>query len=705
MSTELHDSPAEPLLPPRAKIIPHRLEMHGHVRIDPYYWLRERDNPEVLAYLQAENDYADALMAHTRALREILFHEMKGRIKPSDVSVPFRYGEYFYYVRYEPESEYPIYCRKHGTLEAPEEVMLDGNALARGHDYFTIGSWTVSERHDLLAYAVDTQGRRIYTLYVKHLLTGEQLPDTIPAFTGNMVWANDNRTLFYSRQDPDTLRSSRIYRHVLGTDPAHDELVYEESDETFSVHVTKSKSRHYLFIVSDQSITTEYRYLDANHPFEQPTILLPRERGHEFDVDHIGDRFVIRTNDRAMNFRLVTAPVTNPDRAHWDELVPHREDVLLEGFELFDRAVVLEERKLGLVHLRVKPWEGTGEHELEFPEPAYLAMLGDNYELSSNTLRYEYTSMTTPLSVYDYNMETRETVLLKQDEVLGGFDAGNYRTERLFAPSHDGVVVPISLVYRKGFVREGSHPLLLYGYGAYGISLDASFSASRLSLLDRGVVFAIAHVRGGEELGRQWYEQGKLLNKKNTFYDFIACAEYLRDQQYVHPEKLFAMGGSAGGLLMGAVMNMRPDLFAGIVAKVPFVDVLTTMLDPTIPLTTGEYDEWGDPHDKVFYDYILSYSPYDNVEAKDYPHLLVTAGLHDSQVQYWEPAKWVAKLRALKTDRHRLILKTNMEAGHSGASGRFKPYEEIAFHYAFLLDVLAQQALISDQEAPGSSAL
>lgn len=679
--------------------------MHGHVRIDPYYWLRERDNPEVLAYLQAENAYTEAVMAHTRTLRETLFREMKGRLKPTDASVPFRMDEYFYYVRYETECEYPIYCRKHRTLEAPEEIMLNGNELAKGHEYFVIGNWAVSPQHDLLAYAVDTQGRRIYTMYVKQLATGEHLSDVIPQFTGNMTWANDNRTIFYSKHDLDTLRSHRIYRHVLETDPAHDELVYEEMDESFSVHVWKSKSRRYLFLASEQSITSEYRYLDADDPFGTPKIILPRTRGHEYDVEHIGDRFVIRTNDRATNFRLVTAPVANPGKEHWQELVPHREDVLLEGFEVFDRYLVVEERKRGLVHLRVKPWDGEGEHDITFPEPAYLAMFGDNYELSSNTLRYEYTSMTTPLSIYDYNMETREAVLLKQDEVLGGFDSQNYQTERLSAPASDGVSIPISLVYRKGFARTGEHPLLLYGYGAYGISIDASFSAARISLLDRGVVFAIAHVRGGEELGRQWYEDGKLLKKKNTFTDFIACAEYLIQQQYVHPQKLFAMGGSAGGLLMGAVMNMRPDLFAGIIAKVPFVDVLTTMLDPTIPLTTGEYDEWGDPHDKVFYDYILSYSPYDNVEAKEYPHLLVTAGLHDSQVQYWEPAKWVAKLRALKTDCHRLILKTNMEAGHSGASGRFKPYEEIALDYAFLFDVLGQQSSSSDQEAPWFSAM
>lgn len=698
-----HASGFSEAVPPKAKAIPHRLEMHGHVRIDPYYWLRERDHPDVLAYLQAENAYAEGVMAHTRALQDTLFQEMKGRIKPTDESVPFRVDEYFYYVRYETECEYPIYCRKPRTLDAPEEVMLDGNELAKGHEYFVIGNWAVSPKHDLLAYAVDTQGRRIYAMYVKNLATGELLSDVIPRFTGNMTWANDNRTVFYSKQDPDTLRSHRIYRHVLGTDPAHDELVYEETDETFSVHVWKSKSRRYLFLASEQSITSEYRYLDADDPFGTPKIILPRTRGHEYEVEHIRDRFVIRTNDHATNFRLVTAPVASPGMEHWQELVPQREDVLLEGFEVFDRYLVVEERKHGLVHLRVKPWGGDGEHSIEFPEPAYLAMLGDNYELDTNLLRYAYTSMTTPLQIYDYNMETREALLLKQDEVLGGFDSQNYRTERMFAPAPDGVSVPISVVYRKGVSRTGEHPLLLYGYGAYGISIDASFSAARISLLDRGVVFAIAHVRGGEELGRQWYEDGKLLKKKNTFTDFIACAEYLIREQYVHPKKLFAMGGSAGGLLMGAVMNMRPDLFAGIIAKVPFVDVLTTMLDPTIPLTTGEYDEWGDPHDKVFYDYILSYSPYDNVEAKEYPHLLVTAGLHDSQVQYWEPAKWVAKLRALKTDCHRLILKTNMEAGHSGASGRYKPYEEIALDYAFLLDVLAQHASSSGQEPSDGS--
>lgn len=673
--------------PPKAKLIPHQLEKHDQVRVDPYYWLNDRTNPEVLAYLQEENDYAKAMREHTADLEQVLFNEIKGRIKQTDLSVPFKQEDYIYYIRYEEGKEYALYCRKKGSLTSPEEIMIDGNALAQGHEYFSLGHWVVSSGQDILAYAMDTQGRRIYSIRFKNLATGETLTDVIPSVTGNMEWGNDNRTLLYARQDPDTLRAFQIYRHVLGTDPAGDELVYEEADETFSAFVTKSKSKRFLLIGLHQTVSSEYRFLNADTPGDTFQVFLPRERGHEYDVDHLGEHFFIRTNDHAKNFRLMKAGVKTIEKAQWQEVIPHRPDVFFEGFELFREYLVVEERRQGLIHLKIHHNSGGQEHELDFGEPAYLAALGDNFEIDTPYLRFGYTSMTTPMTIYDYHMETREKVFLKQEEVLGEFQISDYQTERHFAPSADGTLIPISLVYRKGFSPNGSHPLLLYGYGSYGASMDASFSSARLSLLDRGFVYALAHIRGGEELGRQWYENGKLLQKKNTFTDFIACAEFLSQQGYAHPQKTFAMGGSAGGLLMGAVMNMRPDLFHGMVAQVPFVDVVTTMLDPNIPLTTGEYDEWGDPNQRDSYEYMLAYSPYDNVEAQAYPHLLVTAGLHDSQVQYWEPAKWVAKLRALKTNEHRLLLKTNMEAGHSGASGRFKRYEETAMIYAFLLDL------------------
>ena len=655
--------------------------------MDNYYWLKERENPEVIEYLKAENDYTKTVMAHTEGLEQALFEEIKGRVKQTDMSVPYRLDDYFYYTRYEDGKEYPVYCRKKGSLESAEELMIDGNALAEGHEYFSIGSYVVSAGQDILAYAVDTVGRRIYSIYFKNLTTWELLSDVIPHTTGNMDWANDNATVFYSKQDADTLRSYQIYRHVLGTDPAHDPLVYEEPDETFSVQVFKTKSKQYLMIASFQTLSSEYRYVDAQNPTRLFTVFAPREREHEYQVDHYQDKFYIRTNDQAKNFRLMTTPTTATGRGHWQEMIPHRQDVLLEDFEIFQDHLVLEERKQGLVHIRMIPWGGGKEHELDFGEPAYLTYLSDNYEFNTPILRFAYTSMTTPNSIYDYDMVTREKTLLKQEEVLGGFDRTNYQTERLHARADDETEIPISLVYRKGITKDGQNPLLLYGYGSYGLSMDASFSSPRVSLLDRGFVFAIAHIRGGEELGRSWYENGKLLNKNNTFTDFIACAEYLVREQYTNRDKIYAMGGSAGGLLMGAVINKRPDLFQGVVAQVPFVDVITTMLDPSIPLTTGEYDEWGDPNQKEYYYYILSYSPYDNVEAKAYPHLLVTTGLHDSQVQYWEPAKWVAKMRAVKTNSHRLLLKTNMDAGHGGASGRFQRYKELAFQYTFLLDL------------------
>jgi len=669
------------------KKIPTKLEKHGHTRFDNYYWLRERENPEVIKHLNEENEYAAKEMAHTRAFEEKLFEEIKGRFKQTDMSVPYKREDYFYYTRYEEGKEYPIYARKRGSLDQPEEIMLDANVLAQGHEFFSIGGWAVSSGQDFLAYAVDTQGRRIYTAYLKNLTTGEILPDVLPNVTENLTWANDNKTIFYGKQDETTLRQYQIYRHVVGTDPSRDQLVYQENDETFVTYIFKTKSKKFLMIVSSQTISQEYRYLDAGNPSGEFKIFLPREREHEYHVEHFQDRFIIRTNSEAKNFRLMSTPVEKPERQHWQEIIPHREDVYLGDFELFKDHLAVEERARGLTQIRVIPWSGGTGQYLEFDEPAYRANLGVNLEFDTTQLRFEYTSMKTPLSIYDYDMVTRNKTLLKREEVLGGFDPENYVTERLHAQAADGTIVPISILYRKGLKKDRTNPLLLYGYGSYGLSIDASFASPRLSLVDRGFVFAIAHVRGGQELGRRWYEDGKLLNKKHTFADFVACAEFLISEKFTNPQKLFAMGRSAGGLLMGAVSNLRPDLFKGIVAEVPFVDVITTMLDSSIPLTTGEYDEWGDPNQRQYYDYMLSYSPYDNVEKKAYPAMLITGGLHDSLVQYWEPAKWAAKLRELKTDKNRLLLKTNMDAGHGGASGRFRRHHETAFSYVFLLDL------------------
>jgi len=678
--------------PPVADVRPETLVVHGDTRVDDYYWLNERENPKVRAYLEEENAYTDAVMAPNAALEDTLFEEIKGRIKQTDESVPYLLDGYYYYTRYEEGRSYPIYCRKKGSLEAPEQVMVDVNELAEGHEHMRVRGLEVSSGQNLLAYATDPVGRRIYTIHIKDLDSGRVLDDTIPEVTGGMAWANDNKTLFYAKQDPATLRSFQIYRHTLGADAADDVLVYQEDDDEFECYVWKTKSKKYLMIGSYQTLSSEIRYLDADEATGEFTVFLPREENHEYDVDHYGDEFYIRTNYQAENFRLMSTPVGQTDKAHWTEVIPHRDDVLLESFDVFRDYLVVEERKEGLIRLRVRPWSGSQEHEIDFGEPTYLAYIGTNPEIDTNKLRYVYMSMTTPRSTYEYDMSTREKTLLKRDEILGGFDPVNYRTERLYATASDGTRVPISIVYRKGLRRDGHNPLLLYGYGSYGYSMDATFNASRISLLDRGFAYAIAHVRGGQEMGRKWYEDGKLLHKTNTFTDFIACAEHLVREGYTSPEHLYAMGGSAGGLLMGAIANMRPDLFDGIVAHVPFVDVVTTMLDESIPLTTGEFDEWGNPKDKTYYDYMLSYSPYDNVEAKDYPNILVTTGLHDSQVQYFEPAKWVAKLRSLKTDDNTLLLKTYMDAGHSGGSGRFREYRETAFDYAFLLDLARRRA-------------
>ena len=680
---------------------PHRHEKHGDVRIDDYYWLRERDNPEVREYLEAENAYVREVMAGTAAFEERLFEEIKGRIEQTDMSVPYREGAHRYYRRYEEGREYEIHCRRpiadRGEPDAAadgEQVILDVNHVAAGHEFCQVASRPVSPGADLLAYAVDTVGRRQYTIRVRDLATGEDLPDVIVDVTSNVAWAADSESFFYARHDPTTLRPYQILRHRLGDDPADDRLVYEEADDTFSCGVWLSRSKEYILIGSYQTLTTEFRYLDAADPEAPLKTFLPRRRGHEYDIDHYRGRFTIRTNDGARNFRLLEAEGDPPPPDAWRELIPHREDVLITSFELFRDHLVVAERQDGLTRLRVRRWDGA-EHHIAFDEAAFAVSIGTNREPETATLRFHYSSLTTPPSVYDYDMETRGRTLLKQEAVLGDFDPARYETERLLATAPDGVRVPISLVRRKRQSPDcdtqdeaGAAPLLLYGYGAYGISMEPTFRSARLSLLDRGFTYAIAHVRGGEELGRWWYDDGKLRKKKNTFTDFIACAEHLVAAGRAVPERLFAMGGSAGGLLMGAVVNMRPDLFHGVVAQVPFVDVVTTMLDESIPLTTGEYDEWGNPNEPGDYAYIRSWSPYDNMEPVVWPHLLVMTGLHDSQVQYWEPAKWVARRRALRPeDDRRLLLKTNMDAGHGGASGRFRQYRETALQYAFLLDL------------------
>ena len=668
---------------------PQLLEIHGHQRQDPYYWMNDRENQEVIDYLNAENTYLTEVMKPTEELQNQLFEEMKGRIKEQDESVPYFKSGYFWYTRYEKGSEYPIFCRKLGSLEALEEIILDVNTLAIGKSYFQVAQAATSTNQKILAFAADEVGRRIYTIHFKNLETREILKDQIPDVTGNFVWAADQASIFYSKQDPETLRSFQIYKHLLGSPSSTDQLIYEELDEEFSCVVHKTKSEKFILIHSESTISSEIRFVPADQPSAPLQMLQARIPHLEYAADHFGDYFYIRTNDRAQNFKLVKAPLANPSKENWIEVIPHRPETLFEDFDLFTKFLVTQERSNGLTQIHIQPWEAEGEaegHSLAFEDETYTAYVGTNPEFDTNLLRFVYNSLVSPSSVYDYDMVTRQKTLLKQQEVVGGHEPSDYHSERIWAKAADGVLVPISLVYQKStFSKSGKNPVLLYAYGSYGYSMDAYFSSNRLSLLQRGFVFAIAHIRGGEDLGRAWYEDGKLLKKKNTFTDFIACAEHLVQQEYTSPAHLYAMGGSAGGLLMGAVINMRPDIFNGVIANVPFVDVVTTMLDESIPLTTGEFQEWGNPKEKEFYEYMLSYSPYDNVMAQNYPHLLVTSGLHDSQVQYWEPTKWVAKLRDQKTDPHTLLLFTNMEAGHGGASGRFNPLKEIALEYAFLL--------------------
>ncbi len=675
---------------PEAEKRPKELTIHGDTRIDNYFWLNERDNLEVINYLEAENAYVDTVLSHTKQFQKDLFEEMKGRIKEDDASVPYKKNGYYYYTRYEEGKEYPIYCRKKDDLEGEEIILLDANIRAKAHDYYNATGLVVSDNNKLLAFGEDVVSRRIYTIRIKNLETGEILKDEIPETVGYVAWANDNKTLFYTLKDETTLRPYKVMRHLIGTDISEDEEVFNEADETFYTYCWKSKSGDYIFIGSFSTLTTEYNYLSADDPDGKFKPVQPRIRALEYKVAHFDDHFYIITNaDGAENFKLVKAPVDNPQKDNWQDIIPHRSDVFLEDMTLFQNYLVLQERIKGINNIRVLPWENFDKgHYVDFGENAYLASTKDNYDFDTETVRLSYTSMTTPRSVFDYNMSTKELTLKKEQEVLGTFDKHNYKTERIYAKARDGEEVPISIVYKKGFKKNSPGPLLLYAYGSYGNSMDPYFSSIRLSLLNRGFAFAIAHIRGGQELGRRWYEDGKLLNKKNTFYDFIDCAEFLIEEGYTASKQLFAMGGSAGGLLMGAVANLRPDLWKGVLASVPFVDVVTTMLDESIPLTTGEFDEWGNPKEEEYYHYIKSYSPYDNVEAKPYPSMLITTGLHDSQVQYWEPAKWVAKLRDLKRDDNVLLFKTDMSAGHGGASGRFEALKDIALEYVFMFDLL-----------------
>jgi oligopeptidase B len=679
---------SEPTLsPPMAKVQPKVDTLHGDVRVDDYYWLRERESQEVLDYLNAENSYTDTIMSHTRQFQTDLFEELKGRINETDLTVPVRVDSFYYYSRTVEGLQYRIYCRKKGSLNGQEEVLLDVNLMAEGYSFFRLRDYYASPNHRLLAYSVDTAGNEIYTIYIKDLESGEILSDAITNSDGSCQWAADNRTLFYTTLD-HTNRPDKLYRHVLGHDPKDDILMHHEKDPTYEVYIQKSKSREYLFLELWANASTEYRFLPTNRPTKKFMIIKERKPGIEYEINHHGDNFYMVTNEDATNFKLMVAPVTNLRRNSWQEVIPHRDSVLLQGVELFANHMVIYERENGLKQARVQNLTTGKSHYIDFPEPIYSFYPTGNLEFDTDILRFQYYSLVTPKTVYDYGMNDKKKILRKQYEVLGGYDQSEYTSERIFAKAGDGTMIPISMVYRKGTTKDGTTPLYLYGYGSYGFSMDPYFSTNRLTLLDRGVIYAVAHVRGGSEMGRWWYDQGKLLNKNNTFTDFIACAEHLIAEKYTSADRLAAGGGSAGGLLMGVIANMRPDLFHLIVADVPFVDVINTMMDPSIPLTTNEYTEWGNPEKKEFYDYMLAYSPYDNVEAKNYPNMLILAGLHDPRVQYWEPAKWTAKLRALKTDNNRLLLKTNMSAGHSGASGRYDYLKEYAFEYAFVLDLL-----------------
>jgi len=669
--------------PPVAKKVPRVTVVHGDTLKDDYYWLREKTNPEVISYLEAENAYTAAVMKPTEALQQSLYQEMLARIQQTDLSVPYHYGGYLYYSRTEEGKQYSIQCRKKGSQDAPEEVVLDLNELAKGHKFMALEAYDVSDDGHMLAFSLDTTGFRQYLLQVKDLTTGKLYPEVIQK-TGSVAWAADNKTIFYTVED-QAKRQYRVYRHALGTAPEKDALIYEEKDEKFDVSVDRSRSHAVLFITSASHTTSEVRWLPADQPNAEWKLIAPREAEHEYYADHHGDRFWIRTNKSAKNFRLVSAPMSNPAPANWKEEIAHRDDVMLEGVECFADHYVVRERESGLVHFRILSFTGAETQSISFPEPVYTAFPGANAEYQTRAYRYTYNSFITPQSVFDYDLDKKESTLLKRQPVLGGFDGSRYRSERLWATARDGTKIPISIVYRKDIQRDGRAPMLLYGYGSYGLPQSAGFSSNRLSLLDRGVVYAVAHIRGGGEMGRAWHDHGKMMEKMNTFTDFIDVAQHLVDDKWTSKDRLVIQGGSAGGLLMGAVTNMRPDLFKAVLCIVPFVDVMNTMLDESLPLTVTEYEEWGNPHEKAAFAYMRQYSPYDNVAAKSYPTILVRTSLNDSQVMYWEPAKYVARLRAVKTDHNPLIFRINMGAGHGGSSGRYDALHDAAFDYAFIL--------------------
>ena len=676
-----------PPFPPKAQLKTHIDTVHGDIRSDDYFWLREKENPKVIDYLKAENAYTEAIMKHTEKFQDKLFNELKSRINETDLSVPVKQDSFYYYSRTVEGQQYRIYCRKEGSLDGEEEILLDLNVLSEGHGYFRLGVHLSSPDHKLLAYAIDTSGGEIYTLYTKYLETGQLLEDKIDSCDGSAVWAADNKTLFYTTLD-HTTRPWRLYRHKLGSSQDKDVLIYQENDETYGLYIHKSKSEEYIFMALWANASTEYRYLKANNPTGKFKTIYKRQPDIEYDVSHRGNYFYIVTNEEATNFRVMRTTTKKPFRPTWKEVIPHRDSVLVTGISMFRDYMVVYERENGLRQIRIENLKNNSRYYVEFDEPIYSVRGTGNVEFDTDVLRFRYYSLITPRSIFDYNMTSKKREMLKQYEVLGGYNPDDYQMERVFAKASDGTMIPISMMYKKGMVKDGDNPLYLYGYGSYGSSMDPYFSSNRLSLVNRGFIFAMAHVRGGSEMGRYWYDDGKLLKKMNTFTDFIACAENLISEKYTSPDNLTIAGGSAGGLLIGAVVNMRPDLFKVAVADVPFVDVINTMLDPTIPLTVNEYTEWGNPEEKEYYDYMLTYSPYDNVVAKNYPNMLITAGLNDPRVQYWEPAKWTAKLRTMKTDNNRLLLKTNMGAGHGGASGRYDYLEEIAFEYAYILDLM-----------------
>jgi len=675
-----------PLTPPVAEKHPQVLVVHGDERIDDYFWMRDSNDPNVIAYLEAENAYTDAMMQHTQGLQTTLYSEMLARIKETDLSVPYRKDDYYYYSRTEEGKDYPIYCRKKGSLDASEEILLDQNELAKGYDYFSLGTFQVSPNHQLLAYSVDASGAEKHTLFFLDLNTFELYPETLTETYYSFAWGNDNRTVFYTKVD-STNRPFQLWRHTLGSSPEDDVLIYQEPDEAYFLSVGKTRSQAYILMSLGSKVTSEVHYLDAHNPTNSFQVIHPRQQGMEYSIEHHSDRFYIVTNDEAINFKLVKTPVAKPSKDNWQTVIPHREDVLLSSVSAFADYLVISERKGGLPMIRVQKPSTGEEQDIRFPEPTYSISPGNNPEFNTTTLRFNYTSLITPFSVFDYDMETKQRELKKETEVLGGYDRTQYESEWIMATASDGTEIPLSIVYKKGLQKDGTNPLFLTAYGSYGVSYPASFSSTRLSLLNRGVIVAIAHIRGGGEMGRKWYEDGKFLHKKN----FITCAEHLITQKWTSSDCLAISGGSAGGLLMGAVINSRPELFKVVLAAVPFVDVVTTILDTSLPLSALEWEEWGNPNDKTYYDYMKSYSPYDNVKPQDYPNILITAGLNDSRVKYWEPAKWTAKLRELKTDNNILLLKTNMGAGHGGASGRYESLKETAFEYAFVLDCLGLQ--------------